>query len=431
MKRISYLIISLAFVFSISNIFAQNAIKGISPAQLKKAGTYKLKQQLKAHKPTGAANYAFLDYPIDDSLLAAGHYSGGTFLGSPSIGQFYVQEMNMHYTMSDSGADVSGQPANVLLIHNCAVAFDTLLDATTGMGYAPASVSGVTVDSLYIPIAQSNASGKNDTLVVQIVSVSATGTPTTTVLWSQSLIQDTGFSGVGNLWSTTIGVLALNPKLTLASGSKFAVVLNYYDESKKDTCAFLWGAPGYNCTLLGGDIPDTTMIGTNIKITGGGHIRANSFTSGYNYFTGSKPSNSNPLISLPSATYGDAFAYDCTPDTTVGLYWQDIAIFAEVSFTTSPTGLNNIADAGFSVAQNYPNPFNKTTQITYNLANASDISFNVYDMTGRKLISNSYTDAAPGQHVITLNANQFTPGVYFYTFDVNGTSVTKKMVITE
>ena len=379
----------------------------------------------KAHKPTATTTYAFLDTPLSDSVYNS-QFAGTTYLGSPSIGQFYIQQMNMHYTMSDTGADVNGQPVNNFLMHWCAVSFDTLLDAGSGNGYLG---QNVVVDSLFIPIGQGNTSGKMDTLIVSINSVSATGVPTTTVLWSQTIIQDTGLSGKSTPWNygTT---LQLAPNLTLIGTSKFAVELKYYDETKLDTCGFLFGSPGYNCAALGGNIPDTTKIGKYIPITGGGHVLANSFTNGYSYYTGAKPAATNKPITLPSATYGGAFYFPCTPDTTIGLDWQDIAVYAEVSFT-DVTGINNITNNGLSVGQNFPNPYNQSTKISYSLTKSSDVAFSVCDITGRELINNSYNNAAPGQHVISLNANEFTPGIYFYTFKVNGNAVTKKMVITE
>ena len=65
------------------------------------------------------------------------------------------------------------------------------------------------------------------------------------------------------------------------------------------------------------------------------------------------------------------------------------------------------------------------------LTKSSDVVFTVNDIAGRQLINTSYGNQAPGQHIISLSADQFTAGVYFYTFNVNGNSITKKMVITE
>jgi hypothetical protein len=94
-------------------------------------------------------------------------------------------------------------------------------------------------------------------------------------------------------------------------------------------------------------------------------------------------------------------------------------------------GINKINSPGFSVDQNYPNPFTTSTEITYNLVKASDVTFSVSDITGRVIVNNVYTNSAPGAHTINLSGTSFSPGVYFYTFNVNGSTITKKMVITE
>jgi len=372
-------------------------------------------------KPMGGMTYAFLDYTFCDSLAASA--KGESYSGSPRLGQYYIQDMNMHYVPADTGSPLTNQ----LLIRACSVSFDTLLDATTGIGY---NSSNETVDSVYIPIGQQNKSGKNDTLVVSITTVGNYGIPTATVLWTTSIIQDTGLSGKGNSWFYGYTVI-LAPHVAIPGNGKFAVTLQYYSENKRDSMGFLYGSPVYTCTAGNpGALPDTSFIGENIPVTSSKHgLIANSYTLGYSWFT---VGHKGASVILPDVPNGDFIGYPCTtPNNTSAGPFQDIAMFAKVSFTNTVTGVDGISDNEFSVSQNYPNPFNKNTVITYNVTKSSDVVFNVYDMTGRKLVDNTYSNVASGQHTISLIANQFTPGIYFYTFNVNGKSVTKKMVITE
>lgn len=113
------------------------------------------------------------------------------------------------------------------------------------------------------------------------------------------------------------------------------------------------------------------------------------------------------------------------PNTSV-VYGADTLILMNTC-----ASIPSVSNTGISVEQNYPNPFNKETTITYSLANASNVTFTVYDVTGRIIASNNYGIISPGQHEINLSADTFSPGIYFYTFDINGSIVTKKMVITE
>jgi hypothetical protein len=380
-----------------------------------------------AKKSTANTTYAFLDYPLSDSALSSAF--GNSYLGSPSVGGFYIQELNMHYVTKDTGMDgANGQPVNDALLRYVSVGFDTILDAASGMGYAPSQVSSFVVDSLIIPIGQENLSGKADSIEVQINSLGAYGIPTATKLWDTIIVTTTGLSGsTPTSWFNGYNLM-FAPHLAVASG-KFGVTLKYYDESKIDTFGFLYGSPSYNCAAAGGAYPDTTYIGTVIPFTSpAGKVRANSFSNGWEYFYGSPTFTGTPL-SLPNTKYGAFLQYGCGTAASIGLDWQDIAMYAEVSFVV--TGVNEVSANGLDVAQNFPNPFNKATQINYTVTKSSDVVFNVYDLTGRKIMGNTYSEVAPGQHVINISANQFTPGVYFYTFNVNGKSVTKRMVITE
>jgi hypothetical protein len=72
-----------------------------------------------------------------------------------------------------------------------------------------------------------------------------------------------------------------------------------------------------------------------------------------------------------------------------------------------------------SLGQNYPNPATGKTQIDYTIAAASDVTIEVYDVTGRiiKSVLNSNVDR--GQHTIELNdLDKYTDGSYFYKLSV-------------
>ena len=83
-----------------------------------------------------------------------------------------------------------------------------------------------------------------------------------------------------------------------------------------------------------------------------------------------------------------------------------------------------------SLEQNYPNPFNRLTEIDYNLSSASEVDLVVCDVTGRtvKHINEGYKPA--GKHKISINAEDLTAGVYYYTLKTKNFSDTKKMLIS-
>jgi len=77
--------------------------------------------------------------------------------------------------------------------------------------------------------------------------------------------------------------------------------------------------------------------------------------------------------------------------------------------------------------QNYPNPFNAATNISFDLAEASNVSLKVYDITGRLVITlfEGYKDA--GNHVVAWDASNLSSGVYFYKLIAGDYTATKKM----
>jgi len=405
MKKISKLIASISLSLLAFGAFGQTEFTtdlGFKPvvAHVNGGANLPLKRGSIAQPAAKTLYYGFLDYVYPDSLLYNGTYD-----------KWYAQIINTRYVPADTGKPLRNQP----LLHEAAVAFDTTFDANSMTGYPQKTLSNMTVDSIYVLFGHQNVSKKNDTIVVQINSVDANGAPTATALYTKTIITDTGMSYQNN-WNYGY-FLMLTPNLSLGSATRFAISLQYFG-SKLDTCAFYYGFPAFTgCTF---NLADTTLFGLKYK-----GMRANSFTSGWSYFASPKGSSQ---FTFPSVTNGEGITYNCKPPGMI--YWQDIAMYAAVSFN-STLGVNNITESGLSVGQNYPNPFNKQTQITYSLTKSSEVTFSVYDMTGRTIATNNYGSVAPGQHVINLSANTFTPGIYFYTFNVNGSTVTKKMVITQ
>jgi hypothetical protein len=81
------------------------------------------------------------------------------------------------------------------------------------------------------------------------------------------------------------------------------------------------------------------------------------------------------------------------------------------------------------VGQNYPNPFRGSTDIAYELVNASDVTFTVMDLTGRKVMELNTGMMPAGKHTYTLQTGNLENGVYFYTLQAGSFTQTKQMVI--
>ncbi len=94
------------------------------------------------------------------------------------------------------------------------------------------------------------------------------------------------------------------------------------------------------------------------------------------------------------------------------------------------TGIEAFNRKDFQVHQNRPNPFNNSTLISYYLPQASNVSFAVSNVLGKVVKSDNIT-AHQGENTITLNASDFSNGIYFYSLTYNNKVVTKRFIVNK
>ncbi len=82
-----------------------------------------------------------------------------------------------------------------------------------------------------------------------------------------------------------------------------------------------------------------------------------------------------------------------------------------------------------SVSQNYPNPFNANTQISLTLNKKANVSIEVFNLVGQKVMSISPRSMEAGTHSVSINANGLNAGTYIYTVIANGERVSRKMSV--
>jgi flagellar hook assembly protein FlgD len=126
------------------------------------------------------------------------------------------------------------------------------------------------------------------------------------------------------------------------------------------------------------------------------------------------------------ATGGDHYNWDATK-AEEGIYYlgQD-SIMGTIG---SGIGVADAAPAAFSVAQNSPNPFNPTTNISFSIVEAGNVSVDVYNVAGQKVDTLVDGFMSAGSHSLVWDASNFSAGVYFYTVETGGLSKTIKMTL--
>jgi hypothetical protein len=83
----------------------------------------------------------------------------------------------------------------------------------------------------------------------------------------------------------------------------------------------------------------------------------------------------------------------------------------------------------FALKQNYPNPFNGYTHIQYDVAEATHITLNIYDIIGQKIATLVDKFQEPEQYNVPFDANNYPSGVYFYRLKSDKFVETKKLLI--
>ena len=83
----------------------------------------------------------------------------------------------------------------------------------------------------------------------------------------------------------------------------------------------------------------------------------------------------------------------------------------------------------YKLYQNYPNPFNPSTQITYKLAQNSNVVLKVYNLLGKEVVFLVDEQKEAGIHKVNFDASNLPSGVYLYKIEFAGLIKTKKMML--
>ena len=114
-----------------------------------------------------------------------------------------------------------------------------------------------------------------------------------------------------------------------------------------------------------------------------------------------------------------------------------LPIYADFSIdnlTEVKNSNQNAINNNFELYQNYPNPFNPVTIISYKVPTRS----NPYDNFVRLIVYNSMgeevrrlvdTRQSSGSYEVNFDAGNLSSGIYFYSLFIDGTNLTKKMLL--
>ncbi len=174
----------------------------------------------------------------------------------------------------------------------------------------------------------------------------------------------------------------------------------YEDTPYSATIESRGGTPPYQYTVIDGSLPPDLELDANT-----GELSGVPTTEGQFAFTvRSTDSSTQPKI--------DDQDYDLMIERQIGI--DDNA---------------GVMPSRFELIGNYPNPFNNSTVISFRLAQAAQVSLNVYNVLGQQVTELHSGYLAAGLHSFQWTGDTAPSGVYFYKLTAGANSEVKKMTL--
>jgi len=81
----------------------------------------------------------------------------------------------------------------------------------------------------------------------------------------------------------------------------------------------------------------------------------------------------------------------------------------------------------------YPNPVKKgnVATVEFELANTSNVSYSIYDIAGKLIMSEDFGKVSGGKRSFEINTNDLRSGIYYYTINAGGSKINNKLMVIE
>jgi len=106
-----------------------------------------------------------------------------------------------------------------------------------------------------------------------------------------------------------------------------------------------------------------------------------------------------------------------------------LPVTLEVSPDVIDNSNNDVIPLEFGIVSAYPNPFNPSTTITYSLPYASNVTLEVFDLSGRKVCTLVDGYGQAGIHSVVLGGEVMTSGLYLVRFEAAGNIMIQKVAL--
>lgn len=111
------------------------------------------------------------------------------------------------------------------------------------------------------------------------------------------------------------------------------------------------------------------------------------------------------------------------PASTTTLLYYRIVI-------NSPIGVNENGSSKFELGNAFPNPANTNATIKFVTPKPGNAKFTVYNTLGKIIISKS-AETKAGDNEFDLNTANLASGIYVYSVEFEGKTITKKLIVSK
>jgi hypothetical protein len=129
-------------------------------------------------------------------------------------------------------------------------------------------------------------------------------------------------------------------------------------------------------------------------------------------------------------TASESGKYWCIVSNECGSTSSDTTV---VTVTPSASGVDDGDVNGFALEDNQPNPFSESTTLRFRIPQTTGVRLSITDIYGREIAVLASGEMTPNTYSVSFNAQDFnlTSGVYYYSLNAGGMSISKKMMFVK
>ncbi len=128
-------------------------------------------------------------------------------------------------------------------------------------------------------------------------------------------------------------------------------------------------------------------------------------------------------------TYNVPESYDASELSVVGIVIDqnsgEVMNAEESDFVLSA---EDLARLGFDFTL-YPNPAVAESNVALTIEKSGNVSYMVYDMSGKQVAAEYKGQLAPGEYLHTIDVSNLNSGLYFVTININENQLTRKLAV--